>query len=884
MIAARDVARAGSLHWLLVLLLVTGVAPARASPAIRPTPAWVTPLELPSQAETKAIRPGNGLRYVLLDHQVSLAESRPVRFRRIVYDVTGEQGLAEAGRVDMQFQPDYQDVVLHEVSILRGGKSQSRAGAMRFERLRRETDLDSGIVDGEETWHGTLPDVRVGDRVDVSYSVIGANPVFAGKYHDDFSAAYGDALGVRRVRILHPAARPLKHRISHRSYRETRRVADGLAEIAWVARALPAVKVEPDVPAWFDAFGSIELSEARDWSEVAAWARPLFAPRFRDESTVRDLIVQLQLSRDDRAGSVARALAFVQGDIRYTGIEIGVNSHAPKPPEATLEHRYGDCKDKTLLLIALLAEVGVKAEPVLVNTGIRSGVREVLPSATAFDHVIVRVRDVPDWSFVDPTRDREHGNAESRAPLPFEWGLSVAEGVDSLIAIPRATATRPEVAVEQVAAKLSLDDSKQGRAGFGIATVYRRGPASAVRADFADGDTARVGDNYLNYMRDIYTDIEQAAVPRFLDSPQEGFARVEEGYRIAWSEADADESLSLYLFQISDWTKVPKETRRTQPMALAGPSWGRQTIGAHLEDGWVIDAENALIENDHFRFERKVHLVGDTLRIVADWRRKRDFVRPADYTRVRKDLVSVRDLLDYPVRIGGVVAQPQEMRASDVLWPMTAVAFVAGFFAWAWRFRASNAVAGIVFRPRRTAVSLVERGAGMRTSLALIIVVGVFGSWIDWQTDMSAWVPRLRQPQFWSATFRGLVISIVGIWLTRVGFRVLRRRIAFNDLLRVAGWVLIPIAICLVGALIAVGGRTSLINADAPGTNALPMLLTFMCVIVLGLGWVLVGTVRAYAGAANANVGQTIGAMLLGPVVVITLLLIATFSGVALLG
>lgn len=884
MIAATDVGRAELLHWSLVLLLVAGVVPASASPAVRPTPAWVTPLEMPSRTETQAVRPGDGLRYVLLDHQVSLAESRPVRFRRIVYDVTGEQGLAEAGRIDIPFQPDYQDVLLHEVSILRDGKSQSRAGSIRFERLRREADLDSGIVDGEETWHGTLPDVRVGDRIDASYSVTGANPVFAGKYHGDFSTAYGTALGVRRVRILHPEARPLKHRVSHRSYRETRHVTDGLAEIAWVARALPAVKAEPDVPAWFNAFGSIELSEARNWSEVAAWARPLFAPRFRDESSVRDLVGQLQLSPDDRDGSVARALAFVQGDIRYTGIEIGVNSHAPKPPETTLEHRYGDCKDKALLLISLLAEIGVQAEPVLVNTRIRSGVREVLPSATAFDHVIVRVRDVPDWSFVDPTRDREHGNAQSRAPLPFEWGLGVAEGVDSLVAIPRATATRPEVAVEQVAASLSLDDTRQGRAGFGIATVYRRGPASAVRADFADGDTARVGENYLNYMRDIYTDIEQAAVPRFLDSPQEGFARVEEGYRVAWSEADPDESLSLYLFQISDWAKVPKETRRTQPMALGGPSWGRQTIGAHLEDGWVIDAENALVENDHFRFERKVHLVGDTLRVVADWRRKRDFVRPADYSRVRKDLASVRDLLDYPVRIGGVVAQPQEMRARDVLWPMAAVALVAAFFAWAWRFRASNAVAGIVFRPRRTAVSLVERGAGMGTSVALIVVVGVFGSWIDWETDMSAWLPRLQQPQFWSATLRGLVISIVGIWLTRIGFRILRRRIAFNDLLRVAGWVLIPFAICLVGALVAVGGQTSLINDELPETSALPMILTFLSVILLGLVWVLVGTVRAYAGAANANVGQTIGAMLLGPVFVITLLLIATFSGVALFG
>ncbi|MFX8207373.1 transglutaminase domain-containing protein, partial [Acinetobacter baumannii] len=88
-------------------------------------------------------------------------------------------------------------------------------------------------------------------------------------------------------------------------------------------------------------------------------------------------------STDPEARLLA-ALRFVQREVRYLGIEMGANSHAPHPPETVLPRRYGDCKDKTLLTLTLLGRLGIPASPALVHTTERQAAAERLPTPWAF--------------------------------------------------------------------------------------------------------------------------------------------------------------------------------------------------------------------------------------------------------------------------------------------------------------------------------------------------------------------------------------------------------------------------------------------------------------------------------------------------------------------
>ena len=103
------------------------------------------------------------------------------------------------------------------------------------------------------------------------------------------------------------------------------------------------------------------------WSNVVDWALPLYetdAELPADFSAKLDRIARQYSDPRDRA---VHALRLVQDDVRYFGIEIGMGSHVPRPPELTLQRGYGDCKDKSVLLVSALDYLNVKAVPALAS-------------------------------------------------------------------------------------------------------------------------------------------------------------------------------------------------------------------------------------------------------------------------------------------------------------------------------------------------------------------------------------------------------------------------------------------------------------------------------------------------------------------------------------
>ena len=100
--------------------------------------------------------------------------------------------------------------------------------------------------------------------------------------------------------------------------------------------------------------------------------------------------------------------------------------------------RFGDCKEKSLLLVWLLRELGIKADPVLVNTDMGSGLARWLPSPAVFNHVVVRIDFDGGELWIDPTNTYRGGSPASWKELPFALGLPLKQGADQLIAIPSA--------------------------------------------------------------------------------------------------------------------------------------------------------------------------------------------------------------------------------------------------------------------------------------------------------------------------------------------------------------------------------------------------------------------------------------------------------------
>lgn len=393
-----------------------------------PLPSWVDDLAMPdaSAAQQTTLR--------LTDVQFLVAETSAyhVRFAMIVKDASA---LGTAGQIAIPFVPDYQRLQLHAVRILRDGQplDQTRSASIRF--LQRETGLDRGVYSGEVTASILVNDLRIGDTVEYLYTIYGTNPVFGNKFVDKASWDTAAPSMLRRVIVKYPAARKINWRVHGDN--QTRplvpvEAAQGdMRTLTFEERSLAAIMPEPGTPPDHFAFRWLQFSEFSTWDDVVAWGIPLFQVTDAGGEEFRKVVERLRALPTPEQ-RVTAALEFVQSEIRYFSVALGESSHRPSQPSVVLQRRFGDCKDKSLLLISLLKELGIEANPALLKSGGRQWLAKAYPSPIAFDHVIVQAVVDGKTYYLDPTRQGQHG-------LLSRMGQT-HEGTQALVLAPGAHA------------------------------------------------------------------------------------------------------------------------------------------------------------------------------------------------------------------------------------------------------------------------------------------------------------------------------------------------------------------------------------------------------------------------------------------------------------
>lgn len=843
---------------LFALAGLLAAVPAQAQGAARhrfaPDPDWVQLQPVRGDPGTAAV--AGDVRFLLVDDQVSLLGREPVWHRRLVERVLHERQLADAARLSIDFQPLYQRVEIHAVELLRDGVRSDRRQRADIQVLRRESDMESGILDGRLTVQVTLPDVRVGDRIDYRFSVTGANPIFGSEYHDTYAAGYGIALAERRVRFLHRPGVVLQHRIDRPEYSVAQDDGDGWRSLEFRASDLPRIVEDNDTPQWHDGFGRLRVSTLDDWPAVAAWARPLYPARLQDRTLAGALVTKLQLDPADPLGSMERAIAFVQGEVRYTAIDMGAHSHAPSPPETTLERRFGDCKDKSSLLVALLAEADIEAEPVLVNTWARGAVAQRLASPLAFDHVVVRARTADGDVWIDATRSRERAPLHDREPLPFRYGLPVyADG--GLVAIPAPAPSLPDVEVTQ---RIRLDASGgEARALFGVVTDYRRGEAEGRRVQYEDNARDEIGERYLSYMRSFYDGIAAAGLPGTATPPAAGAVRTVESYRLDWNMKQEGQAFGIVLFQLGDWLPQLPGGARSSPRVLHGPQYATHTVRVDYPRGWLMTPARDRVANPWFSFERSVEVDGEDLVVAGTWRRHADEVPAADYPRFRADMEAARELLVYDIDLDTSPAIFSS-RWKDWAWPLATLAMLGALLALAWWRRGRDPLSGMLFAPRSTMAARLAPPRAWWAALLLIALTALLSAAPDF-------VGEARGGSL-AMAIAGLAVTLVlfplGVLLLMGCFRMLSVRARFGDLLLAAAWSSVPYL--LLGSLgfVALGGRIQVLATHyEPRPEDIPGLLLTVLLVLASACWCLVASINAHAVAAGTGRARTLGALAL---------------------
>ncbi len=367
----RSVALFAVVQFALVLgPLHAHAAGSGAEVPVTPAPDWVTRIPIAS-SPADAVSAADGIVEELVDDEIRVGAAIE-RYRHRVQKLTSTAGVEIAGQVEISFDPSYEHLSLHSLVIGRGDQRIDALKRASIRVLQQESDLDEQVYNGALTALVVVKDLRVGDTLDLEYTLTGANPVFGGRLVDSELLASPHGAERLRVRLLTPAGRSIAARTVGIDLAPSERVSEGLRELVWERRAVPPARLDDQVPSWFVAYPYLSFSELPTWGDVARWATPLFAEATAPAPAVTAKAAEIAASSGSAEERALAALRFVQDDVRYLGIEMGANSHRPHDATQVLEQRFGDCKDKAVLLVSLLRALGLEAEPALVDAGGRA--------------------------------------------------------------------------------------------------------------------------------------------------------------------------------------------------------------------------------------------------------------------------------------------------------------------------------------------------------------------------------------------------------------------------------------------------------------------------------------------------------------------------------
>jgi len=370
----------------------------------------------------------------------------------------------------------------------------------------------------------------------------------------------------------------------------------------WSAIDVPGIRDEEQMPpiagiasgmviSFVQPGGAPDHNDFLTWNDMGKWYDGLTGERITSTGPIKQEVAEISGSQATTLGKMQSIAEYVQNQIRYLGIWLGIGGWQPHSATDVFSHRYGDCKDKATLTISMLRAIGIDGYYVIINAS-RDAVGADDPAHNGFNHAIVAVRmpeGLNDPSlvatlvhpklgkllFFDPT-DEVTPFGEIRGALQSNYGLLVGPDGGELLQLPRQS---PATAGITRLGKLELDAN---------GTLY------------GEVTESRIGDR----ASDIRWRLRQASAEKEKLQIIEGLLSDSLGsFQLIGSNfshiADRKQPLGInYAFEARDYGKTAGDMLLVRPRVLGSKSSG--LLETDEPRRFAVEFESPLRDSDEF--------------------------------------------------------------------------------------------------------------------------------------------------------------------------------------------------------------------------------------------------------------------------------------------
>ncbi len=357
-----------------------------------PAADWVNQTDISKLLEDN---PESNAYSVLWDEQIKIEDGIIEEYADLALKASTSDFLTQMGTsFKATWQRDRADITIHAFEIYRNGEIINILDDEDvFEIIRRERNLEQQQLNGLLTATTQLRDLQLGDVVRFAYTITSTNPSLKkrGEISKSFSQTERSVDKTYR-RILWPKNSKLNWK-AHSKDMKPKISSYGKYNEIILDMIIPKEKEKPkNAPIRYRMAPFFEASNFQSWEEVSKTASSQYETKglIAQSPELAAEVAKIKDQTNDPMQRSELALRLVQDKVRYLYNGLGYGNYEPQSPAETWNLKYGDCKAKTLLLLAIMHELDIEATPILVNLNLKDAVGIRIPSMMAFNHIMVK--------------------------------------------------------------------------------------------------------------------------------------------------------------------------------------------------------------------------------------------------------------------------------------------------------------------------------------------------------------------------------------------------------------------------------------------------------------------------------------------------------------
>ncbi|MDD4939319.1 MAG: DUF3857 domain-containing protein [Candidatus Omnitrophica bacterium] len=358
----------------------------------------------PSQEEY----PQAGALILFCDEKIEVTpQNTQVSTLHYVIRILNERGKEDFAETHIDYDSTYERVELEYARTIKPDGSVAQVGTRHIRDVSRY--LNFPLYSNARVYIISFPEITEGSAIEYKVKVYRSQLINKKDFIVTYPLQSQEPVMAANLSISVPQDRNLRIKTVNNKYNDfkvnfepEKESRDGYSIYKWQFRNIPQIIPESNMPRQVVINPTMLVSTFSSWRQVYDWWWELAKDKLKADAAIKDKVRELTEGKVSSEDKIKAIYNFCAQKIRYVGVEYGQAGYEPHQAADIYRNKYGDCKDKAVLLVTMLKEAGFKAWPLLIPTKECYDLNKDFPSML-FDHSIAAVQIDEKVIFMDPT-------------------------------------------------------------------------------------------------------------------------------------------------------------------------------------------------------------------------------------------------------------------------------------------------------------------------------------------------------------------------------------------------------------------------------------------------------------------------------------------------